>query len=372
MVTIEIGKESKPREKSQELMSETSTTRIASLSRVTPTCSNELFSTKKTLEEAKGGNKKNDLKKIEKIVRREHLSNVIFKYFVFVFSALVVLLTLAFVFELVVNSRLVWSKFGLAFLTSSVWDPVAERFGVLPFIYGTIVSSVLALFISVPLSIGSAIFLAELAPKKLSDICCFLIEILAAIPSVVLGLMGIFLLVPAVRYIEPFLNQYLGFIPFFKGAPYGVCMLSASLILSIMILPYITSISREALLAVPKSLKEGLLALGATRWEMIKMVSIPYARSGIMASIFIAFGRALGETMAVTMVIGNTPKISLSLFDPSYSMASVIANELAEATSDMYIHALIATGLVLFCITILINAIARLVLHKCIVRRVNA
>ena len=354
----------KEKEKSPVIESETLKDKAERLTRVTNNYSNEFLFSQTIFNEIKG--------KTKKQLRYEHLSDAIFKYFVLAFGVLVVLLAVALAFGLIINSRLIWSKFGLAFLWNSVWDPVAERFGVLPFIYGTIVSSLLALFISIPLSIGSAVFLAELAPKKISDICCFLIEILAAIPSVVLGLMGIFLLVPVVRYIEPFFNTYLGFIPFFRGAPYGVCMLSASLILSIMILPYITSISREALLSVPKSLKEGLLALGATRWEMINVVSLPYARSGIIASIFIAFGRALGETMAVTMVIGNTPKISLSLFDPSYSMASVIANELAEATSEMYVHALIATGLVLFFITILINGLARLILHKFVTRRVSA
>jgi phosphate transport system permease protein len=241
---------------------------------------------------------------------------------------------------------------------------VKEIFGALPFIYGTLVSSFLALALAVPLGIGSAIFLSEMAPRKVSDVCCFLIEILAAVPSVVLGLMGIFILVPAVRWLEPSLDRHLGFLPFFRGEPYGVGMLSAGLILTIMILPYITSISREVLLAVPRPLKEGVLALGATRWEMVRLVSLPYARSGIMGSILLALGRALGETMAVTMVIGNTPKISLSLLDPSYSMAAIIANELAEATSDMYVHSLIALGLVLFGITFLVNALSRWMIHR--------
>ena len=296
--------------------------------------------------------------------RHEHIGDILFRYFVFTFGILIIGLTVYLAWELISNSRLAWSKFGLSFLWDSIWDPVEEKFGALPFIYGTIVSSSLALLIAVPLSIGSAIFLAELAPKKISDVCCFLIEIIAAIPSVVLGLIGIFILIPVVRLVEPFLNQYLGFIPLFRGSPYGVGMLSASLILSIMILPYITSISREALLSVPRSLKEGVLALGATRWEMIKIVSLPYARSGIIASVFIALGRAFGETMAVTMLIGNTPKISLSLLDPSYTMSSVIANELAEATSDIYVHSLIAVGLVLFHTTFLIHALARIILHR--------
>ena len=301
----------------------------------------------------------------------EHIGDTMFLYFVFGFGFLIVLLTLALALQLILNSRLTWEKFGISFLWSSTWDPVSEIFGALPFIYGTIVSSFLAILIALPLSIGSAIFLAEVAPKWLSDGCSFLIEILAAIPSVVLGLMGIFILVPAVRYAEPFIDKYLGFIPLFKGLPYGVGMLTAGLILSIMILPYITSITREVLMAVPSSLKEGILAMGATRWEMVCMVSLPYARAGILASIFLALGRALGETMAVTMVIGNNPKISLSLLDPSYTMASVVANELAEATSDVYVHSLIAIGLVLFVITFFINAFARIVIGRFVERKAS-
>lgn len=295
---------------------------------------------------------------------REQAGDFLFRYLVMFFGAVVIGLALALAWELAAGSRLAWSKFGPSFLWTSVWDPVEEVFGALPFIYGTLASSLLALVIAVPLGLGSAIFLAELAPRKLSDVCCFLIEILAAVPSVVLGLMGIFILVPAVRWVEPFLDKYLGFLPFFRGAPYGVGMLSAGLILAFMILPYITSISREVLLAVPRPLKEGVLALGSTRWEMVRVVSLPYARSGILGSIFLALGRALGETMAVTMVIGNTPKISPSLLDPSYSMAAVIANELAEATSDVYVHALIAVGVVLFGITLLINGLARWMIHR--------
>ena len=300
--------------------------------------------------------------------KQEHTADILFKYFVLGFGFLVVVVTFLLAYELVSNSQLAWKKFGLSFLWSTSWDPVAEIFGALPFIYGTIVSSALALIISVPLGVGSAIFLSEIAPKKISNVCTFLIEILAAIPSVVLGIMGIFILVPAVRFFEPFLDKYLGFIPFFRGAPIGVGLLASGLILSLMILPYITSISRDVLKAVPRSLKEGALALGATHWETIKIVSLPYARSGIIGAIFIALGRAVGETMAVTMVIGNTPKISLSLLDPSYTMASVIANELAEATSDLYVHSLIAIGLVLFLITFVVNAMARFMIHHLTLR----
>lgn len=287
-----------------------------------------------------------------------------FRFFVLAFGLIVVALAASLAWELLQNSHQAWSKFGLRFLLTQVWDPVQETFGALPFIYGTLMSSALALALAVPLGLGSAIFLTELAPRRIAAICSFLIELLAAIPSVVLGLMGIFILVPAVRSAEPFLDAYLGFLPFFRGPAYGVGMLSAGLILSFMILPYITSISREVLLAVPRPLKEGMLALGATRWETVRQVSLPYARSGILGAIFLALGRALGETMAVTMVIGNTPKISASLLEPSYSMAAVIANELAEATSDTYVHALIAVALTLFGITMVINGLTRLMIYR--------
>jgi phosphate transport system permease protein len=192
----------------------------------------------------------------------------------------------------------------------------------------------------------------------------FAIELLAAVPSVILGLMGIFVLVPAVRAVQPALSQWLGFIPLFQGAPYGVGLLSAGLILSFMVLPYITSITREILMTVPRPLKEGLYALGATRWEVVRLVSLPFARSGIIGAVFLSLGRALGETMAVTMVIGNTPKISASLFDPAYSMAAVIANELAEASADSHLSALIAIGLTLFVVTVIINGLARLMIYR--------
>jgi phosphate transport system permease protein len=296
---------------------------------------------------------------------RERLGDRVFRWAMMGFGLVVVALAAALLWQLIRSSHLAWSKLGLGFLTGRTWDPVEENFGALPFIYGTLVSAALALAIAVPLGLGSAIFLAELAPRKVSDVCSFLIELLAAIPSVVLGLMGIFILVPAVRSVEPFLDKTLGsVIPLFHGPAYGVGMLTAGLILSIMILPYITSISRDMLLAVPQPLKEGFLALGATRWEMVWQVSLPFSRSGILGAVFLALGRALGETMAVTMVIGNTPKISASLFEPSYTMAAVIANELAEATSDVYVHSLVAIALVLFGITMLINAAARLMVYR--------
>ncbi len=267
------------------------------------------------------------------------------------------------VYELYVNSSLTRHKFGWQFFFTRTWDPVFENFGALPFIYGTIVTSAVALLIAVPLGVGAAVFLAEMAPPRLSDALAFVIELLAAVPSVIYGLLGIFVLVPLLRRgLEPFLKSTLGFLPLFQGPIYGVGLLAAGLVLSIMIVPFILSISREVLLAVPVEQREAALALGATRWEATWKVVVPYARAGIMGSVFLALARALGETMAVTMVIGNAPKISASLLAPGYSIAAVIANEFAEATSDVYVHALIELGLVLFLVTIIINGLARLLI----------
>lgn len=281
----------------------------------------------------------------------------------FSFAASIFLVTVLLFYELYKGSILSRQKFGWQFLFSSTWDPVFEQFGALPFIYGTVVSSVLGLLIAVPLGVGAAIFLAELAPVRISDALTFLIELLAAVPSVIFGLLAIFTLVPMLRnYGMPFLKATLGFLPFFQGPMYGVSLLAASLILAIMIVPFVISISREVLIAVPKEQREVALALGATRWETAWKVVVPYARAGIMGSVFLALARALGETMAVTMVIGNDPKINPSLFAPGYSIAAVIANEFAEATSDLYINALIELGLVLFALTIIINGLARLLI----------
>jgi phosphate transport system permease protein len=268
------------------------------------------------------------------------------------------------VWELYSNSAASRSKFGWNFLFTSTWDPVAEQFGALPFIYGTVVTSALALCIGIPLGVGAAIFLAELAPPRISDGLTFLIELLAAVPSVIYGLLGIFVLVPVLRQIEPGIRALLGWTPFFQGPFYGVSLFSAGVVLAVMIIPFIISISREVILAVPTDQREAALALGATRWEMTWDVVVPYARSGIMGSIFLALARSLGETMAVTMVVGNDPKIKASLFAPGYSIAAVIANEFTEATGDMYISALIQLGLVLFALTIVINGIARLLVAR--------
>ena len=252
-------------------------------------------------------------------------------------------------------------SFGWRFLVTSTWDPVAGSFGALPFIYGTLVSSAVALLIAVPLSLGAAIYLAELAPFWIRPPIAFLIEMLAAVPSVVYGLWAIFVLVPWLRtWVQPGLGRWLGFLPLFQGPAYGVGMLAAGLILAIMVVPYITSVSREVLLAVPNAQREAALGIGATRWEATRMAVLRYGRSGLIGAILLGLGRALGETMAVTMVIGNRPEIRLSLFAPGYTMASVIANEFTEATSDLYISALVQIGLLLLVVTILVNALARL------------
>jgi phosphate transport system permease protein len=253
-------------------------------------------------------------------------------------------------------------QFGLTFLTSSTWDPVRGIFGAAPAIYGTIVSSLLALVIATPLALGVAIFLAEFAPRWLRQPLAFLVDLLAAIPSVVYGLWGIFVLLPILReHLMPFLRDTLGLgaTPLFSGPMYGPSMLAAGIILAIMILPYISSVSREVLLAVPRSQREAALALGATRWEAIRGAVIPYAKSGIVGGIILGLGRALGETMAVTMLIGNTHQIASSLLAPGYTMASLIANEFAEASDNLHLSALMAVGFTLFVITIIVNAIAR-------------
>jgi phosphate transport system permease protein len=284
-------------------------------------------------------------------------------FIAFIFASAILLLTVVLFYELYRNSHLSRERFGWQFLFTSTWDPVFEKFGALPFVYGTLVTSAVALLLAVPGGVGAAIFLAELAPRRISDVMTFLIELLAAVPSVVYGLLGIFILVPLLRNdVQPFLKEYLGFLPFFQGPNYGVGLLAAGVLLAIMVVPFIISISREVLLAVPQRQREAALALGATRWEMTLKVVLPYAKKGIFGSIFLALARALGETMAVTMVIGNTPQIKASLFAPGYSVAAVIANEFTEATSDLYVSALIELGLVLFLLTILVNAVARLLI----------
>jgi phosphate transport system permease protein len=281
----------------------------------------------------------------------------------FLFAASVVLVTILLVYELWIGSALPRHKFGFHFFVTSVWDPIFDQFGALPFIYGTLVTAGVALFLAVPLGIGAAIFLAELAPATVSDTLEFFIDLLAAVPSVIYGLLGVFIVIPMMReYIQPALKKSLGFLPLFQGPAYGVGFLTAGIVLAIMVIPYIISVSREVLLSVPRDQREAALGLGSTRWESTWKVVVPFARTGIMGSIFLALARALGETMAVTMVVGNTPTISASLFAPGYSIAAVIANEFTEATGDLYLQSLIELGLVLFLLTFILNGLARLLI----------
>lgn len=278
------------------------------------------------------------------------------------FALAIPLLLLLIAYEVGTAAWPAFRAFGLSFLTSSNWDVVNGSFGAAPAIFGTIVSSLIALIIATPLALGVAIFLSEFAPRWLRQPVGFLVDLLAAIPSVVYGLWGIFVLIPLLRdHTMPFLRDtlHLGATPFFTGPAYGPSMLAAGVILAIMALPYISAVSREVLRAVPRSQREAALALGATRWETIRDAVLPNARSGVIGGIILGLGRALGETMAVTMVIGNRPEISPSLFAPGYTMASLIANEFSEATNDMHLSALMAVGGVLFLITIVVNAIAR-------------
>jgi phosphate transport system permease protein len=276
-------------------------------------------------------------------------------------AGFILFITALLVLELWRNSALSRAKFGWHFLVTQVWDPNTGQFGALPFIYGTVVTSALALVIAVPLGVGAAIFLAELAPRKVSDALTFLIELLAAVPSVIYGLLGVFVLMPIIKKVlAPALKSAFGWTPLFQGAFYGVSLLSAGIVLAVMILPFIVSVSRQVLLAVPAEQREGALALGSTKWETTWKVVVPFANRGIVGSVFLALARALGETMAVTMVVGNQPQIHTSLLAPGYSIAAVVANEFTEATTDLYVHSLIELGLVLFALTIVINGLARL------------
>jgi phosphate transport system permease protein len=286
-----------------------------------------------------------------------------FEWLTLAMALAVVVLIFLVGWQLALGSSLAIRRFGFHFLTTSTWDPVAEHFGALPFIYGTIVSSLIALIIAVPLSIATAIYLTELAPLWIRQPIVSLIEMLAAIPSVILGLWGIFVMIPWLRdYPFPWLKKLFGWTPFFRGPIYGVSMLAGGIIIAIMILPIVTSVSREILRSVPNLQREAAYALGATRWEVTRIAVLSYARKGLFGAVILGLGRALGETMAVTMVIGNTPQMVASLFAPGYTLASVIANEFTEATTDLYLQALFEIGLVLFGITILANLIAQLLL----------
>jgi phosphate transport system permease protein len=301
------------------------------------------------------------VQRVEAQAAPRNLGDQVLRFVMRAAAMTLVLLVIAMIVSMLYAAWPAMRAFGWRFLASSTWDPVAEHFGAIPFVYGTLLSSLLALLIAVPLGIGAAIYLAELAPGWIRPPIAFLVELVAAVPSVIFGLWGIFVLAPLLRvWVQPVLGKTLGFLPLFQGPPYGVGMLAAGIILAIMIVPYITAVSREVLLAVPNTQREAALALGATRWETTCIAVLRYGRSGLVGAILLGLGRALGETMAVTMVIGNRPEVALSLFAPGYTMASVIANEFAEATSDLYLAALIEIGLLLFVVTVVVNALARL------------
>ncbi len=278
---------------------------------------------------------------------------------------MIVAILLGMVVALNIDAMPAIRKFGLAFIGSSAWNPVTEQFGALPAIYGTLLSSAIALIIAVPISLGAAVFLVELAPAWVRTPGSFLIEMLAAIPSVIIGLWGLFVLVPFVRHpVETWLGAHAGFLPLFQGPPFGVGFLAAGIILAIMIIPIITAMSRDVMRAVPGGQREAMLALGATRWEMIRKGVVPYCRSGLVAAVILGLGRALGETMAVTMVIGNAYRLTASLFSPGATIASKIASEFSEATGDLFIGSLVELALVLFGVTLVVNVVARLLVWR--------
>jgi phosphate transport system permease protein len=286
--------------------------------------------------------------------------DAVFRWLMLSAAVLTILIVISMLIALTSRSMLSIRHFGLGFIVGTDWDPVKGHFGALPFIYGTIVSSLLALIISVPLSLGIAIFLVEQAPRSLARPLTFLVELLAAIPSVVYGLWGIFVLAPFLReHVEPTLSRWLGWAPIFRGPITGIGLLTGGVILAIMVTPIISAVVRDVLAAVPGTQREAALALGATKWETTRVV-LANGAPGIAGAVILGLGRALGETMAVTMVIGNRPEVSLSLFAPSYTIASVIANEFTEATQDLYLSALVELGLILFLVTFIVNAIARL------------
>jgi phosphate transport system permease protein len=292
-----------------------------------------------------------------------------FRYLVLFFASSLTFLVLLYFYELFTGSSLTL-KFGVIFVTGSTWDPLREVFGALPMIYGSLVTSAIALLIGVPVSLGVAIFVSELSPRRLRFPIGFLVELLAAVPSVVYGLWGLFIFAPFLKtYFYPYLQRYLGFLPIFQGQIYGVSVLTAGIILAIMIIPIVSAISRDALLAVPDSQREAAYALGATKSEAVNSSVLSYARSGIIAAIFLGFGRAFGETMAVTFLIGNSPVISSSLFSPGYTLASLIANEFTEATTQYYVSSLIEAGLVLLAVSFTATFLGRLMIRRLIKTR---
>lgn len=300
----------------------------------------------------------------KEIKSKKKLGDILFENLTLLFALIILALVLYITYEMFVDSKESRDKFGFGFIFSTNWDPVKEDFGAFTFIYGTIISSLLALLISLPVSIGVAVFLSEIVHKSVRTPVSFLIEILAAIPSIIYGFWGIFVFAPFMRNtVQPFLQSTLGFLPFFQGAMYGTGLLTASIILAIMITPIISAITRDVLKAIPVSQRDAAYALGATKWEAIKMALLN-ARSGILGGAVLGLGRAIGETMAVTMVIGNKAQIKASLFEPAYSMASVIANEFAEASGSLHISSLIEVGLILFGVTFIINSLARLLIYS--------
>ena len=306
----------------------------------------------------------------ESYARRRIDGERIFKGILVLFSSLIVLILLAVFSELIRSSWLSIKTFGFSFVTTSTWDPVKEIFGALPFIYGTLVTSAIAMAVAVPVALGIALFLTEWSPAWLRTGVSFLVELLAAIPSVIYGLWGIFVMIPFLRTdVYPVIEKTLGFIPLFHGPFYGASMLAGGLILSIMILPTIASVSKEVFLTVPQEMREAVFALGGTRWESIRIVVLRMSWSGVVGAVVLGLGRALGETMAVTMLIGNRADISASLFHPGYSLASVIANEFSEATTPLYLSSLSYIGLILLAVTFLVNGIARVLVARVSKRR---
>lgn len=306
-----------------------------------------------------------DRKKDVNIIKsKSHFSDILFEKTTLFFAFLIIFLVFWIIYEMFKDSEISRDTFGWNFIFSSDWDPVKEKFGALTFIYGTVVSSLIALAISLPVSLGIAIFLSELAPQVIKTTLSFLIEILAAIPSIIYGFWGIFVLAPFMRTtVQPFLESTLGFLPFFGGTQIGFGLLTSGIILAIMITPIISAISRDVLKTIPQAQREAAYALGATRWEAIKMALLN-AKSGILGATVLGLGRAVGETMAVTMVIGNRAQIKMSWFEPAYSMASVIANEFAEASSKIHLSSLIEVGLVLFVVTFIVNSLARFLIYS--------
>ena len=301
----------------------------------------------------------------KKLTGVTHLADRTFPRLTLIFALILVAILVGIIVTLGIDAWPAIQKFGISFLGSTTWDPVNEQYGALPAIFGTLVSSLIALIIAIPISLGAAIFLTELAPSWMRSPASFLVEMLAAIPSVIIGLWGLFVLVPAVRGAElGWLGKGLGFLPFFQGPPFGVGFLSAGIILAIMIIPIITAISRDAMKAVPDTQREAMYALGATRWETIIRSVVPYCRSGLIGAAILGLGRALGETMAVTMVIGNGYRLTASLFSPGTTIASKIAGEFSEATSETFISSLIELALILFVVTLLVNVVARLLVWR--------